>query len=136
MEVLHLGINDVPYEDNIHTSTGFVAEELEKNYGIMGFFFENNSQSIADDAVQTYLDVISGKDNRIFGESLLVTKVNDKFRRFLDSKAMDRKINGVPTKASLLGKSKKLKRNKGPVRPSFIDSGLYQDNFKAWLDNK
>jgi len=139
--ILHLGVNDVIYPARFtvkrgEVTTGQVAERLEKTYGIMGFFADSNGQSIADEAVQTYLDVLSGKDTRQYGESLTVKSIKSKFTNFIDSKAMDGKTAGVPTKASLLGKSKKLKRSSGPIRPSFKDSWLYEDNFRAWIDTK
>ena len=40
----------------------------------------------------------------------------------------------VPTKAALEGRSIRFKNKRGPRRPSFIDSGLYQSSFKAWVE--
>jgi hypothetical protein len=51
-------------------------------------------------------------------------------------KEMDRLgYPGVPTKASLDGVSHRFKNKRGaPGRPSFSDTGLYEDSFVAWID--
>jgi hypothetical protein len=62
-------------------------------------------------------------------------KIDALFRKFLTSKEMDGLgIPGVPTLASLEGISRRFKRGHGPARPSFIDTGLYESDFKSWVD--
>ena len=68
------------------------------------------------------------------------------FKQFLDSQEIERiGYPGVPTQAALDGvrtsyknptgnKNKRGKRVKHPRRPSFIDTGLYEDSMKAWID--
>ncbi len=57
------------------------------------------------------------------------------FVQFLDDREIEHLgIPGVPTKAALDGVQSKFKLFKGERRPSFIDTGLYQQSFKAWTE--
>lgn len=47
MITFHLGVIDIPYEDE-DTTTGSVAEELEARYQIMQTFFDRYGNDIAD----------------------------------------------------------------------------------------
>ncbi|VTN19569.1 Uncharacterised protein [Klebsiella pneumoniae] len=47
MITFHLGVMDIPYEDE-NTTTGSVAEELEARYQIMQTFFDRYGNDIAD----------------------------------------------------------------------------------------
>lgn len=139
---LHLGVIDVPYvhaPDSKSTSaqtTGDVAEILEAKYGIMEFFWQEHSDAIAPliaDFVAGQLENIAMGAPPPEADSRIVGRVADEFRLFIDNMEMNGQP-GVPTKASLEGKSKRFKRNKGPPRASFVDTGLYEDSFAAWLE--
>ena len=137
MTVLRLGVVDVPYS-NGKTTTGDVAEILEDKYGIMSYFWEVNQHKIV-------LEIENGL-NSVLENVLLgappptdpflqgAAQIEKMFAEFLSSKQMDGKIGGVPTAASLKGISHRFKNKKGSVRPSFIDTGLYETSFKAWVD--
>ena len=63
------------------------------------------------------------------------SKIQAAFQKFLSEKEMDRLgYPGIPTKASLMGLSHRFKGKHGSPRPSFIDTGLYETSFKAWVD--
>ncbi len=47
MITFHLGVIDIPYEDE-DTTTGSVAEELEARYQIMQTFFDRYGNDIAE----------------------------------------------------------------------------------------
>ena len=47
MITFHLGVIDIPYEDE-NTTTGDVAEYLEEKYQIMQTFFDRYGNDIAD----------------------------------------------------------------------------------------
>ena len=149
---INLGVMDIPYTDEngeikvyrmkkktglpyiaLPYTTGKIAGYLENKYGIMSFFIENYGQDIAEEAVKTWLDKISGL-SRNTAEFMVLNKTEHLFKTMIDLKEMDHKHPFVPTKVSLKGKSLRFKRRRGPPRPSFIDSGLYQANFKAWID--
>ena len=137
MAVLRLGVIDVPYS-NGKLTTGDVAEILETKYGVMGFFWEQNKLKITAEleggvaaAFESYLmGAPLGTDPFLAGTA----EIEKLFQEFLSTKQMDHKIGGVPTAAALQGKSSRFKRKRGPPRPSFIDTGLYETSFKAWVD--
>lgn len=161
MTTLHLGVVDVPYVKNEpvrsrnkrlkrqehpsgeHVTTGDVADILEDEYHPMEVFFELHGQDIADrmaasiDGAMENLLIAGGPVTAdVFGD--LTSGIEDDFKAFLTNKEMDALgYPGVPTQASLKGVNHRLKhpyakRNKS--RPSFVDTGLYQASFKAWVD--
>ena len=148
--ILNLGVIDKPYAENaadphLVEMTSEVATKLERNYGIMQFFYNEHEQFIANALEESFADALQNallggpraQDGAIFNQAC--ANIETRFKQFLSNQEMDRKIGGVPTEASLLGISSRFKdrRNKkkkrGP-RPSFIDTGLYQSSFKAWVE--
>lgn len=140
MPVLHLGITDIPYSTG--KTTGDVAEILEGKYDVMGNFVKVHETQIAADLENS----LEGEmENLLLGAPRssdpfagAASKIEHRFRQFLSLKEMDALgVPGVPTAASLAGYSKRFKqkqnKSRGP-RPSFIDTGLYQRSFKAWVD--
>jgi len=146
---LVLGVIDMPYAENPNGGpvemTGEVAQKLERNYGIMQFFFDAHADFVAQQLEDSFAGALANAlmgaprqaDAGLYNQAC--SKIETRFKTFLSMKEMDGKINGVPTKASLLGishrfkDSKNRKKKRGP-RPSFIDTGLYQTNFKAWME--
>jgi len=158
--VLHLGINDIPYVNPPEQrkvgkakrgkankpkkakgqsgaqSTGEVAEILEAKYGILATFAERYGQQIADafanSAAGALESVMMGTPvNNPYARA--ENEVEESMKLFLDLEEMNGHP-GVPTKAALAGVNHRLKRKKGAPRPSFIDTGLYQANLRAWTD--
>lgn len=162
--ILHLGVVDMPYSGKMAASvaehfsalqrgkplsrsaasasvtTGQVAEFLEAKYHVMETFYTAHSveigDAIADSLAGAFESAQMGapRSLNIFGKAEGRTK--RLFSKFLESKEMDHLgIPGVPTRASLEGVSHRFKgrRAKGP-RPSFIDTGLYETSFAAWID--
>ena len=83
-------------------------------------------------------DVAAGRPpDRIVPTAEAESEIEAKFRSFLSEQKMDGiGIPGVPTQAALNGVSHRFLHPyaKRPERPSFIDTGLYQANFKAWFE--
>lgn len=154
---LHMGVVDVPYAHSTAPasgkkpptspgstiSTGDVAEILEARYGIMETFFDIHGQGIADevaDALRGKLeDFLLGNPNVDLSTPELLPPgelgaIEQKFRNLLDTRGLDGKVPGVPTAASLAGVSHRFLHPyaKRPSRPSFIDTGQYQNAFRAW----
>ena len=133
---LHLGVIDVP-EPEGNTTFG-VAKILEAKYGLYSKFAEAHIGDIANHltdslagAMDTILQGGKVKDPFIAGTA----QIDEDFRDFLDEEEMAQLgVAGVPTKAALMGKSIRFKRRVGARRPSFIDSGVLQANFKSWVD--
>ena len=156
---LHLGITDIPYSQALaqqssgkraishatsSTTTGDVAEYLEARYSIMHHFWELHGH----EAAEAITEIMQGKleslmmggpaSDELFSDSDFAP-VEQMFRDMLDNKELDGKVNGVPTLASLAGVNHRLRHpysSSNPVRPSFVDSGLYQASFKAWISEE
>lgn len=143
MTTLHLGVNDVPYTKyNLGKTTGDVAQILEAKYGIMAAFV-----SIREGAI---LNAIEGGIAKTLETALIrggrlpkggplagaMSAIEHDFKQALAMQMLDGKIPGVPTAAALRGVSHRFKRPyvRRPQRPSFIDTGLYQSSFRAWVD--
>ena len=135
MITLHLGVIDIPYEDE-GTTTGDVAERLEEKYRIMQTFFDRYGNEIADLMSK---DLAANLENLMAGAPLSrdplaesMSRVHDLFVAFLDNEEMNG-MPGVPTRRALLGISKRFKNKKGDPRPSFIDTGTYQAAMRSWV---
>jgi hypothetical protein len=153
MPVLHLGVADVPYSDPPqpvkpgakpkttapNETTGDVASLLEDKYHIVQIFYEQHKADVAlalEGSLAGALEnLLMGAPSRTSPLGEGAAKIQTAFKRFLSEKEMDRLgYPGIPTKASLLGISHRFKGKHGPPRPSFIDTGLYETSFKAWVD--
>lgn len=120
-------------------TTGDVAVWLENKYHIMESFYELRKVAVIKDlqeSVQGKLeDIMMGAP--VDGSPFLqgTSAIADSFKKFLSSSEIEGLgIPGVPTQAALDGVNHRLKSGKGPRRPSFIDTGLYQASFIAWVD--
>lgn len=145
MTTLHLGVtDDLSYA---HGGIGVfdVATILEAKYGVMEFFWQTHQQEIVEelsDAIVGSLEsLLQGKPPGSDPHAQASPQIERMFNNFLDRKEMDNKVAGVPTEASLMGvshrfkkKRKKWVRSVGMTRPSFIDTGTYENSFRAWVD--
>ncbi|PTA90935.1 hypothetical protein C9415_21435 [Kluyvera sp. Nf5] len=135
MITLHLGVIDIPYEDE-DTTTGDVAEYLEEKYQIMQTFFDRYSNEIigfmADDLAAGLENMLAGAPPSLDPLAEAMSKTHNLFVAFLDNQEMNG-MPGVPTRRALDGISKRLKNKKGEPRPSFIDTGTYQAAMRAWV---
>jgi len=135
MITFHLGVIDVPYEDE-NTTTGDVAEYLEEKYQIMQTFFDRYSKDIADlmanDMAASLENMMAGAPPAKDPLAESMSRIHDLFVAFLDNTEMHG-LPGVPTPRALDGISRRFKNKKGPPRPSFIDTGTYQAAMRAWV---
>lgn len=151
---LLFGVLDVPYiesDSKYPDTTGEVAEKLESEYGVMEFFVKNNHEQITG-AIEK--SIIGGLQNVVIGRppadfnylNQACSEIEKDFKHFLGAKEMDGKVGGVPTLASIEGVSHRFKHKSrkrasksrvrnNPGRPSFVDTGLYRQSFKAWTNN-
>ena len=160
---LHLGVIDVPYAAPATTingrpsraklpnkTTGDVADILEAKYHVMEVFDEFHRQDIIREmerslaaatkrlAIKQQL-AAAGARARITRNDMdpyldAEAQIGRMFRDFLTNREMDGLFMGVPTKAAQQGRSQRFKRGRGPERPSFVDTGLYEDSFRAWIE--
>lgn len=135
MITFHLGVIDIPYEDE-DTTTGDVAEYLEEKYQIMQTFFDRYGNDIADlmskDLAASLENMFAGAPPAQDPFAEAMSKVHNLFVAFLDNQEMNG-MPGVPTRRALDGISKRLKNKKGDPRASFIDTGTYQAAMRAWV---
>lgn len=161
--LLHLGVVDLPYNTpdgsiapeiagalshgnppkrgqvKIAATIGDVATFLENKYHVMEIFFEAHQADIAE-ALESSLagaleNLLMGGPATAPAWGAATSAIEALFRKFLDSKEMDELgIPGVPTAASLKGVSHRFKQKAGPIRPSFVDTGMYEASFTVWVD--
>lgn len=164
MPTLHLGVVVQPYDNRTpaaratkagtaahvkartgteptQVTTGDVATWLEHKYHVMEHFFERHKADIEAPLVQSVkraVDaILAGAPSRLdpFGSGL--GAIEESFRMMLDRRELDMLgYPGIPTAAAQAGVDHRKAHPyaKRKARPSFIDSGLYQASFKAWID--
>lgn len=158
--LLNLGVIDLPYQ-TVPTkvakakkgkankpkavkageqTTGDVAHWLENKYGVMQGFVELHMPDIAtaieDSLAGAIESLMQGAPPRhdVFGTATNMIETLFKFT-YLDKEEITQTgAQGVPTEAAKQGVNHRLKLNRGPKRPSFIDTGLYQASFKSWVE--
>lgn len=159
MPVLHLGVIELSYADfdpatgkkrkgrkkkdrNGSLTTGDVAEILESKYHVMEIFFQEHEEEIlgyiSDAMVGALETALMGGPSNADPYAAANDKIKVAFQTFIESGEMERLgYPGVPTQAALDGVSHRFKHPyaKRPARPSFVDTGLYVNSFKAWLDD-
>lgn len=141
MPTLYLGVIDIPYSNGDKT-TSEVAQILEDKYSIMQFFVDDVSvgaiaAALEKSAVEAIEKIILGSPAPISLSNAGEAEIETAFRLFLSQQEMDGRAGGVPTAASLKGTNHRLKKPNAqgnPSRPSFIDSGLYENSFRAWIE--
>lgn len=147
MTTIHFGVLVVPYKDEKGkpelTTTGEVATKLEYRYNVMQVFFDKYQNEISEIVMFEMLAVF---ENVALGMPIEnayminLSKVDTLFNQYLDKDEWQT-ITGRTIKAAQAGHSKRFKDRfnekglRGP-RPAFIDSGLYEDSFKAWIEEK
>lgn len=160
---LHLGVLDVPYATppkkvararkgrqrlrgsaDGQTTTYAVARILEDKYGIMDKFFEAHraevEQAIASGYEAAVESVMLGADPETLdptGEAM--SRVQELFHQFLEGEEMAGLAQGVPTAAALRGVSHRRAHpysKDNPRRPSFIDTGVFESSFRAWVSRQ
>lgn len=141
MTTLHLGVLVQPYRTSGRKvraiTTADVAGWLETKYGIMQKYYDVHGENVIAPAIENSLQgslesvLMGGPVTNAFGSAS--EKIQVDFRRFISSKEVERVgIKGTPTKAALLGINPRLKRGRGPRRPSFRATGLYMNSFRFW----
>ena len=148
---LQLGIIDMPHPEG--GTTYRVAIELEKTYKVFSVFADKNAQYMADAITKDISDRFTArlrKERTGAAFAAANDQITDRFKQFIANAEMEKLgIRGVPTKAALDGTSLRTKNNRmirkhkegntylkveGVRRPSFIYSGMFQNNLKCWVD--
>lgn len=157
--ILHLGVVDMPYayeqqqlgkngqvlkrkkKKLLSTTTGDVAEFLEAKYHVMEIFFEENQQEIAsaleEGMAGAIESLVMGAPATLDPFGAGTSAIETRFKNFLLTGQIEKVgYPGIPTQAALMGVNHRMARphQRRARRPSFIDTGLYESSFKAWVD--
>ena len=119
MITVNLGVEIERYEGGEGKTTEDVAHELETQYGIVEYFVESHWDDIAKNVGQVIADKFYGGNERIPDA---MANIEADFFTMLDMEELDGQP-GVPTTAAAI-----------EGRPSFIDTGLYANSFRAWVE--
>ena len=139
---LHLGVIEYPYADG-STPTGDVAEILEARYHVIELFYQelgadNVASALELGAARAIQDLFAGAPPQTISLTAEAEgEIEQAFRLFLDQRELDGVVPGVPTQAAIRGVNHRLKKpyaKSNPERPSFVDTGAYQQSFKAWTE--
>lgn len=153
MLTLHLGVIDVPYVQATSrrqkkpragtVMTGDVAGWLENRYQVMQTFFDRRADKIGDmlaESVSGAIEsLIMGGPATLDVAASALSLIEDEFKQFITTGEMETLGRaGVPTQAAQqrrAGKKRsgRMKRRRAGTGVSFIDTGLYQSSFKAWI---
>lgn len=152
MTKLMLGVVDVAYSDGDGAkTTGEVAGYLEDEYHIMRTFLESYEEQIGEflaDAMVGEIEslaqgvAIFGKDisthlgGRVISGQSVNGKIEEAFRDFLDAREW-KQTSGQAVGAADQGVSHRKKKplKKRDARSEFVDTGLYQASFRAWIES-
>lgn len=158
MASLVFGVLEVAYSDAHNpnnpkagvTTTGDVAEILEKRYHVMQTFFDLRkgriAEYIADGMATAIQNLVAGRPTIGSAERLgtgnamydAAQRIEHEFRSFLDANEMQKisiALYGTPVSAAAArGVNHRKKRpyvKKNRARPAFVDTGLYRASFRA-----
>ena len=145
---LIMGVLDVAYSLTENgkakeTTTGDVAEILEKNYAVMATFYVLKQETIAGYLAGSLSDAIQ---DRLRGHAIVdptyggAQKIEAAFRSFLSANEMGKLWQAATGTALSLAAARGINhRKKHPyagknrARPAFVDTGLYMRSFRAWF---
>lgn len=133
------GVVDIPYDYGDTSETTYtVAEILEDNYRLFTHFYELHEKEILEEVRDNIvLQLANAIQNGVApSDMLLLGKTQKAFSAFLEKEEMaGLSVDGVPTKAALMGVNSRKKIRHGERRPSFIDGGQFLSSFVAWIEN-
>lgn len=142
MPTLHLGVIDVAYtgpDAKPGVTTGDVATFIEDEYHVMRVFLEMYEEQIgellANDIAGEIESLAQGKPVGRLSVDVSMGKIGELFRDFLDAREW-KQTSAQVVAAADEGVSHRKKRPyaaENPARPEFVDTGLYQASFRAWV---
>lgn len=123
-------------------TTGDVAEILEAKYHPLRIFFELKQKKVAKSLEGSLAGALEslmmGAPPSLAPFGTATDEITGMMKQFIAKGEMERLgYPGVPTKAALDGVNHRLTHpysKDNPRRPSFIDTGQYQADLKAWIE--
>lgn len=136
MTNLVFGEEDGFYEYDAKKTPQQIADALEKRYKLFSGFAEEKEAEIAEILAEGMEEVIShllatGED---IGLSGVAVGVEELFADFIQLYEAEYVIEGTPTGRALSGYKSLRYPHKGNRRPSFYDTGLLVQKFRAWIE--
>lgn len=153
---LVMGVVDIAYSDaqSGNKTTGEVAQILENKYHVMETFYVVREDKIADylagSLSNAIADAVSGRRSNQSPFDDGMRDIEAEFRDFLDANEMSRLVAGLSegesaafdwsktfssaANAGVRSRFKNRQNNNGGPRPVFVDTGLYQESFRAWVE--
>lgn len=136
MTTLIFGVVDVAYSSKDGGSTtGEVASILEKKYHVMRTFLELNESEIGDLLAKKMVERMTA--NYRSRTQMQVDRISTLFRDFLNADEMSKVLpTSMQSAAAMAGVNHRKKHpyaKANSERPAFIDTGLYQQSFRAVL---
>lgn len=153
---LILGVIDVAYSDQSGAganTTAEVAQILENRYAVMATFYYSRQDKIAEWLAESVANAI--EMTVVAGRNMSPTfeaeqNIEAEFRAFLDADEMSKMVAGLSegelaalgpganfsgaAQAGVNHRKKHPYSSKNKARPAFIDTGLYQQSFRAWIE--
>ena len=140
MAKLHLGVEEIVYEYDPKKSTAKVARILEERYQLFSEFWDYAQRDVTEAITREValdLESIMAKRPRSGNKRYagIAPVIEKRFRQFLDRYEAEKiGLPGTPTKAALSGiRHIGRTKTKGHRRPSFKDTSLIRDSFRAWV---
>jgi hypothetical protein len=121
-------------------TTGMIADILEHKYGVMQGFVDLHMPDIAHSLENSMAGALEsmmmGAPATLdpFGSAMGEIEASFKEQYLQKEEITGTGADGVPTQAAVDGVNHRMKGKRGERRPSFIDTGLYQASFKAWIE--
>ncbi|WP_260426974.1 hypothetical protein [Burkholderia cenocepacia] len=142
MPTLYLGVIDVAYTGagaKPGVTTGDVATFIEDEYHVMRVFLEMYEEEIGDllanEIAGEIESIAQGKPVGRLALDVSTGKIGELFRDFLDAREW-KQASAQAVAAADEGVNHRKKRpyaSENPARAEFIDTGLYQASFRAWV---
>ncbi|VWD20778.1 hypothetical protein [Burkholderia contaminans] len=142
MPTLYLGVIDVAYTAagaKPGVTTGDVATFIEDEYHVMRVFLEMYEEEIgellANEIAGEIESIAQGKPVGRLALDVSTGKIGELFRDFLDAREW-KQASAQAVTAADEGVNHRKKRPyaaENPARAEFIDTGLYQASFRAWV---
>ncbi|SAK53533.1 hypothetical protein AWB78_01335 [Caballeronia calidae] len=120
------------------TTTGDIATFIESEYHVMRTFLElyegDISQLLADEITGAIESIAQGKPVTRLSFGVGTDRIAEKFRDYLDAREWKQTSGQAVAAADRGDNVRKKARKQDNGRAEFIDSGLYQASFRAWVD--
>jgi len=137
--IVQFGVIDMVYDygEDPGKTTFEVAKDLEDHYGIMETFYKVHRADVQREVIKTLTNQLADviQFDAPMPDEVLLSNTVSRFQLFLTTHEVETLgIPGTPTLAAIEGVNSRFKTRSDPGRPSFVDGGLYETSFQAWIE--